>query len=44
MCVLNINMIKNKTHTVLDCVKSIFKPFVNDKGQVKISEILILFL
>ena len=38
MCVLNINMTKKKTHTVLDCVEDIFKPFVNDKGQVEISE------
>ena len=38
MCELNIIMTKKKTHTVLDCVEDVFKPFVNKKGEVEISE------
>ena len=31
-------MRKIKTHTVLDCIEDLFKPFVNKKGEVEISE------
>ena len=31
-------MRKTKTHTVLDCIEDLFKPFVNKKGEVEISE------
>ena len=41
-------MTKIKTHTVLDCIEDLFKPFVNNKGEVEISEninpIFIMFI
>ena len=34
-------MNKNKEPTILDCVEDIFKPFLNDRGEIEISENLI---
>ena len=31
-------MNKNKEPTILDCVEDIFKPFLNDRGEIEISE------
>ena len=41
-------MRKNKKPTILNCVDEVFKPFLNDKGEIEISEnidpILIMFM
>ena len=31
-------MNKNNKPTILDCVEDIFKPFLNDRGEIEISE------
>ena len=38
MWVIYLIMTKNKKPTTLDCVEDIFIPFLNDKGEIEISE------
>ena len=41
MWVIYLIMIKNKEPTILVCVEDIFIPFLNDRGEIEISENLI---
>ena len=38
MWVIYLIMTKNNKPTILNCVEDIFKPFLNDRGEIEISE------